>query len=115
MNRKVAIISSLVVICAIAILLFGYLGVRRQWSEFDHLNPGWKSMGHPLIQRLSGLRVIGGIAEGNGFGFLAIGRDGQGPMPIGSLAVGNQEEEVGSGSKATGSIDKKLRAMRFEL
>jgi len=60
---------------------------------------------HP-IQRPSGLEVIGGIGEGNGSGFQAIGRGGRGPMPIGSLAVGNQEMEVGSGSKAIGSTER---------
>jgi len=38
------------------------------------------------------------------FGGLAIGLDLPGRMPIGSQAIGNQEDEVGSGSMATGSI-----------
>jgi hypothetical protein len=54
----------------------------------------------------SGLKVIGDIGEGNGFGFQAIGRGGRGPMPIGSLVNGNREERVGSGSKAIGIIVK---------
>ncbi len=62
-----------------------------------------------LIQRPSGLRAIGGIGEGNGFGFRAIGRGDRGPMPIGYLAVGNQETGVGSGSKAIGSTDRRDR------
>ena len=60
---------------------------------------------HP-IQRPSGLEVIGGIGEGNGSGSRAIGRGGRGPMPIGSLAVGNQEMEVGYGSKVIGSTER---------
>lgn len=71
-------------------------------------------MEHRPIRRPFGLRVIGGIGEGNGFGFRAIGRGGRGPMPIGSLAVGNQEQEVGSGSKAIGSTDKlKVKSDKF--
>jgi hypothetical protein len=31
-------------------------------------------------------------------------------MPIGSLAVGNQEMEVGSGSKAIGSTNKRVES-----
>jgi hypothetical protein len=61
-------------------------------------------MGHLPIQTPFGLKVIGDITEGIGFGFLAIGKDAQDPMPIGYLAVGNPEEEVGSGSLAIGSI-----------
>jgi hypothetical protein len=71
-------------------------------------------MDHRPIQRPFGSRVIGGIREGNGFGFLAIGRSGRSPMPIGSVAVGNQEEEVGSGSKAIGNTDKlKIKSGEF--
>jgi hypothetical protein len=62
-------------------------------------------MGHPPIQIPFGLKVIGGIEEGIGFGFQAIGKDAQGPMPIGCLAVGSPEEEVGSGSMVIGSTD----------
>jgi hypothetical protein len=71
-------------------------------------------MDHRPIQRLFGLRVIGGIGEGNGIGFRVIGRGGRSPMPIGSLAAGNPEEEVGSGSKAIGSTDKlKIKSGEF--
>jgi hypothetical protein len=71
-------------------------------------------MDHRPIQRLFGLRVIGGIGEGDGIGFLAIGRGGQSPMPIGSLTVGNPEMGVGSGSKAIGSTDKlKIKSGEF--
>jgi len=73
-------------------------------------------MDHLLIQRPFGLRVIGRIGEGNGFGFLAVGRGGRSPMPIGFLAVGNQEKGVGSGSKAIGNTDKlKVKKMSLEL
>ncbi len=71
-------------------------------------------MEHLPTQRLLGLRVIGDIGEGNGFGFRAIGRGGQGPMPIGSPAVGNREEGVGSGSKVIGIIVKlKVKSDEF--
>ena len=63
-------------------------------------------MEHRPIQRPSGLRVIGGMSEGNGIGCRAIGKGGRSPMPIGSLAVGNQEKGAGSGSKAIGNTDK---------
>jgi hypothetical protein len=58
------------------------------------------------IQSRSGDPAIGFIDEGNGFGSRAIGRDLRGLMPIGCLAIGNPEEEAGSGGKATGSIAK---------
>jgi len=64
---------------------------------------------HP-IRRPSGFRVIGGIGEGNGFGFRAIGRGDRSPMPIGSLAVGNQEMGDGPGSRAIGSTDKRVKS-----
>ena len=70
MTRKVAIVTSLVVICAISILL---LGCPPRWSELGHLKPGWNIMERHPIQRPSGLEVIGGIGEGNGSGFRAIG------------------------------------------
>lgn len=71
-------------------------------------------MEHRPIQRPFGLGVIGGTGEGNGFGFRAIGRGGRGRMPIGSLAVGNQEMGVGSGSKAIGSTERlKVESDRF--
>jgi len=61
-----------------------------------------------------GLMVIGDIKEGIGSGFQAIGRDAQGPMPIGSPAVGNREGEVGSGSLDVGSTDKlKIKSDEF--
>ena len=62
-------------------------------------------MDHPPIQMPFGDPGTGNIGEGIGFGFQAIGRDVQRPMPIGSLAIGNQEEEVGSGSVVVGSTD----------
>jgi hypothetical protein len=56
----------------------------------------------------------GNIGEGIGFGSQAIGQDLRGLMPIGCLAIGNPEEEVGSGSMATGSIDKlKVKSDEF--
>jgi len=67
-------------------------------------------MEHLPIQTPFGDPGIGNIGEGIGFGFQAIGRDAQGPMPIGCLAVGNQEEEVGSGSVAIGSIAKRVKS-----
>jgi len=71
-------------------------------------------MGHLPIQKLFGFKVIGDITEGTGIGFQAIGRDLQGPMPIGCPVVGNQEGEVGSGLKATGSIVKlKVKSDEF--
>jgi hypothetical protein len=63
-------------------------------------------MGALPIQMPFGLRVIGDIEEGSGFGFQAIGQDVRNPMPNGCLAVGNQEEEAGSGSPAIGNTDK---------
>jgi hypothetical protein len=63
-------------------------------------------MVHLLIQTMFGYPVIGFIGMGIGFGFLAIGKDARGPMPIGCPAVGNQEEEVGSGSMVIGSTVK---------
>ena len=62
-------------------------------------------MGHLLIQRLFGFPVTGGMAEGNGFGSPAIGRDVQGLMPFGYLATGKREGEVGSGIQGIGNID----------
>ena len=59
-------------------------------------------MVHLLIQKLFGGPVIGLIGEGIGFGFQAIGRKLQNPMLIGSLAIGNPEEEDGFGWKAIG-------------
>ena len=67
-------------------------------------------MEHPPIQSLFGYPDIGFIGMGIGSGFQAIGKDAQGPMPIGCLAVGNQEEEVGSGSLAIGSIAKRVES-----
>jgi hypothetical protein len=56
----------------------------------------------------------GNIGEGIGFGSQAIGQDLRGLMPIGCLAIGNPEEEVGSGSMATGSTDKlKVKSDEF--
>jgi len=63
-------------------------------------------MERPPTQRLFGEPDIGLIGEGDGFGSQAIGQDLRGLMPIGCLAIGNPEEEVGSGSMAIGSIDK---------
>jgi hypothetical protein len=57
-----------------------------------------------LIQKLFGGPVIGLIREGVGFGFQAIGRNLQGLMPIGFLAIGNPEEEDGFGLRAIGII-----------
>jgi hypothetical protein len=62
-------------------------------------------MEHLLIRRRFGDPAIGFIDEGNGFGPRGIGRDHQDLMPIGRLAIGNPEEEVGFGGKATGSTD----------
>jgi len=59
-----------------------------------------------LIQMPFGDPGIGFIGEGDGFGFKAIGQDLRGLMHVGCLAIGNPEEEVGSGSMAIGSIDK---------
>ena len=71
-------------------------------------------MGPPPIQTLFGLKGIGDIEEGIGSGFQVIGRDARGPKPTGCLAVGNQEEEVGSGSLAIGSIGKlKVKSDEF--
>jgi len=61
-------------------------------------------MEHLPIPRRFGDRAIGFMGEGNGFGSRVIGRDLLDLMPIGRLAIGNPEEEVGSGGKATGSI-----------
>jgi hypothetical protein len=73
-------------------------------------------MGTPPIQRLLGLKVIGDTREGNGSGFQAIGRDAQGPMPIGFRAVGKKEGEVGSGLKGVGSIVKlKVKSLEFRV
>lgn len=55
------------------------------------------------MQALSGDPDTGPIEEGSGLGFQAIGRDLQGLMHIGCLAIGNPEEEAGSGERATGS------------
>ena len=63
-------------------------------------------MEHLLIQTLFGDPDDGFIGEGIGCGFQAIGQDLRGPMHIGCLAIGNQEEEVGSGSMDIGSTDK---------
>ena len=63
-------------------------------------------MVHPPIQMLCGDPGIGSIDMGIGFGSQAIGRDVQRRMPIGYLAIGNREEEVGSGSMAIGSTDE---------
>jgi hypothetical protein len=60
-------------------------------------------MDHPLIQTPFGDLDTGPIGEGSGFGFQAIGRDLRGLMHIGCLAIGNPEEEVGSGGRDTGS------------
>lgn len=61
-------------------------------------------MEHLPIPRRFGDRAIGFIGEENGLGSQVIGRDLLDLMPIGRLAIGNPEEEVGSGGKATGSI-----------
>ena len=58
------------------------------------------------IQRRFGDLAIGFIDEGNGPGPQVTGRDLQDLMPIGCQAIGNPKEEVGSGGKATGIIDK---------
>jgi hypothetical protein len=63
-------------------------------------------MEHPPIQRLFGDPVIGLIGEGTGFGSRGIGRDLQGLMTVGCPAIGNPEEEAGSGGKATGNTVK---------
>jgi hypothetical protein len=68
-----------------------------------HLNLGWRYMDHLPIQRLSGFKGTGNIREGNGFGCLGIGKDDRNPMRFGSLAIGNQEEEVGSGIQDIGN------------
>ena len=74
-------------------------------------------MDHPPIQTLFGFKVIGDITEGIGIGFQAIGRDLQGPMPIGCPVVGNQEREVGPGSVAIGSTSEKnkFRVKSFQI
>jgi len=65
-------------------------------------------MDHPPIQMPFGDPGTGNIGEGIGFGFQAIGRDVQRPMPIGFLAIENPGEEVGSGSMAVGSTDNRI-------
>jgi len=65
-------------------------------------------MEQPPIQRRYGDRAIGLIEKGNGCGSRVIGQDLQELMPIGCLAKGNREEEVGSGGMATGSTDESL-------
>jgi hypothetical protein len=71
------------------------------------LSQGWRFMARLPIQRLSGFQVTGNIEEGSGFGYLVIGRNVQGLMPIGFLVIGSREEEVGSGCLGIGSIIKK--------
>jgi len=65
MNRKVAIISSLVVICAIAILLLGcpppVVRVRPPESRVE-------VYGSPPYPDAVWIEGIGGIREGNGSG-----------------------------------------------
>lgn len=61
-------------------------------------------MGRLPIQKRFGSSVTGDIGEEIGFGFQASGRGVQGLMPIGCPAVGNQEDEVGSGSQDAGNI-----------
>ena len=106
MNRKVAIISALIVICAMAILLLGcsppLVRVRPPEPRVEYYGSP------PPIQMPFGDPGTGNIGEGIRFGFQAIGRDVQRPMPIGSLAIGNQEEEVGSGSVVVGSTDNRI-------
>jgi hypothetical protein len=53
---------------------------------------------------LSGDPVIGNIEGGSGFGYPVTGQELQGLMRFGSLAVGNREEEVGSGLQDIGNI-----------
>ena len=65
-------------------------------------------MEQPPIQRRYGDRAIGLIKEGNGCGSRVIGQDLQELMPTGCPAIGNREEEVGSGGMATGSTDESL-------
>ncbi len=60
-------------------------------------------MVHLPIRMPFGGPGIGPLGEGIGSGFQAIGRNLQGPTPIGSLATGNPEEGAGSGSMAIGS------------
>jgi len=60
-------------------------------------------MDHLPIQRLSGFKGIGNIREGNGFGYLGIGKDDRNPLRFGSLAIGNQGKAVGSGIQDIGN------------
>jgi len=62
-------------------------------------------MEHLPIQSRFGDPAIGIIEEGGGFGFQAIGRGLRDRKPIGCLAIGKREGEVGSGGKATGATD----------
>ncbi len=70
MNKKVAVISSCIVICAIAVLL---LGCPPSVVRVDHPNLELKFMDIRPIQMLFGDRVIGIIGMGIGCGFRAIG------------------------------------------
>ena len=60
-------------------------------------------MGRLPIRGRFGDPAIGLIREENGLGPQVIGQDLQDLMLIGCLAIGNREEEVGSGGTATGS------------
>jgi len=57
------------------------------------------------IRIMCGNPATGSIGEGIGFGSLANGIDVRNPMPIGSLATGNREEEGGSGFRGAGKTD----------
>jgi hypothetical protein len=62
-------------------------------------------MEHLPIQSRFGDPATGIIEEGSGFGTRGTGRDLRDLEPIGCLAIGKREGEVGSGEKAAGSTD----------
>jgi hypothetical protein len=72
-------------------------------------------MGHLPFQRLLGSPVIGDIGEENGFGYQVIGGHLQDLMRFGSLAIGNQEDRVGSGAKGIGNIVNRVSSLKFQV
>ena len=63
-------------------------------------------MDRPPTRIMCGNQATGSIGGGIGFGPLATGIGVQNPMPIGSLATGNREDEVGFGFPVAGKIGK---------
>lgn len=59
----------------------------------------------PILGPLGSL-VIGSIGEENGSGSRVIGRGYRDPMRFGFPGIGLKDQGAGSGSKATGNIDK---------